>query len=50
MTYTEFKEKHDKLICNIIFTETNKVYTMVEELERLRLDYEKHFNKLWAEL
>lgn len=50
MTYTEFKKEHDKLVCDIIFTETKQADILVERLERLRLDNEKHFNQLWAEL
>ena len=50
MTYAEFKKEHDKLITNIIFTESKQSDTLVERLERLRLDNEKHFNQLWADL
>lgn len=50
MTYTEFKKEHDKLICDIIFTDAKQADILVERLERLRLDNEKHFNQLWAEL
>ena len=50
MTYTEFKKEHDFLVTQIIFTENNRADTLVERLERLRLDNEKHFNQLWSEL
>ena len=50
MTYTEFKKEHDKLITNIIFTESKHSDTLVERLERLRLDNNKHFKQLWADL
>jgi hypothetical protein len=50
MTYTEFKKEHDKLVTAIIFTESKQSDTLVERLERLRLDNEKHFNQLWADL
>jgi len=50
MTYTEFKKEHDKIITDIIFTESKHSDTLVERLERLRLDNDKHFNQLWADL
>ena len=50
MTYTEFKKEHDKLVTEVIFTEAKHSDTLVEKLERLRLDNEKHFNQLWADL
>ena len=51
MTYAEFKKEHDKLVTDIIFTESKHSDTLVEKrLERLRLDNEKHFNQLWAAL
>ena len=50
MTYTEFKKQNDKLVTDIIFTESKQADTLVERLERLRLDNEKHFNQLWAAL
>ena len=50
MTYTEFKKEHDFLVTQIIFTESKRSDTLVERLERLRLDNEKHFNQLWADL
>ena len=50
MTYTEFKKEHDKLVCDIIFTDAKQADTLVERLERLRLDNEKHFDQLWGEL
>ena len=50
MTYTEFKKEHDYLVTQIVFTENNRADTLVERLERLRLDNEKHFNQLWADL
>jgi hypothetical protein len=50
MTYTEFKKEHDKLVAAIIFTDAKQADTLVERLERLRLDNEKHFNQLWGEL
>jgi len=50
MTYTEFNKEHDKLVTAIIFTESKQSDTLVERLERLRLDNEKHFNQLWADL
>jgi len=50
MTYAEFKKEHDKLITNIIFTESKHSDTLVERLERLRLDNDKHFKQLWADL
>ena len=50
MTYAEFKKEHDYLVTAIIFTDNNRADTLVERLERLRLDNEKHFNQLWGEL
>ena len=50
MSYIEFKKQHDILITKIIFTSNNRADTLVERLERLRLDNEKHFNQLWGEL
>ena len=50
MTYTEFKKEHDKLVTDIIFTEAKQSDTLVEKLERLRLDNPKHFNQLWGDL
>ena len=50
MTYTEFKKEHDYLVTQIVFTENKQADTLVERLERLRLDNEKHFNQLWADL
>jgi nitrogen-specific signal transduction histidine kinase len=50
MTYAEFKKEHDYLVTEIIFTENNRADTLVERLERLRLDNQKHFNQLWADL
>jgi hypothetical protein len=46
MTYIEFKKEHDYLVTQIIFTENNRADTLVERLERLRLDNERHFNLL----
>lgn len=46
MSYTEFKKQHDYLVTQIIFTDNNRADTLVERLERLRLDCEGHFNKL----
>ena len=40
MTYAEFKKEHDKLVTRIIFTESKHSDTLVERLERLRLDNE----------
>jgi hypothetical protein len=50
MTYAEFKKEHDYLVTEIIFTESKQADTLVERLERLRLDNQKHFNQLWADL
>jgi nitrogen-specific signal transduction histidine kinase len=50
MTYAEFKKEHDYLVTQIIFTDNNRADTLVERLERLRLDNQKHFNQLWGEL
>jgi hypothetical protein len=50
MSYTEFKKQHDQLVTDIIFTGNSRADTLVERLERLRLDNEKHFNQLWGEL
>ena len=50
MTYAEFKKEHDYLVTQIIFTDNNRADTLVERLERLRLDNQKHFNQLWSEL
>lgn len=50
MTYTEFKKEHDKLITNIVFTESKHSDTLVEKLERLRLDNPEYYNQLWGEL
>ncbi len=50
MTYTGFKKEHDYLVTQIIFTESKRSDTLVERLERLRLDNQKHFNQLWSEL
>lgn len=50
MTYAEFKKEHDYLVTEIIFTENSRADTLVERLERLRLDNQKHFNQLWADL
>jgi len=50
MTYTEFKKEHDYLVTQIVFTENNRADTLVERLERLRLDNQKHFDQLWADL
>jgi len=50
MTYAEFKKEHDKLVTDIIFTESKHSDTLVERLERLRLDNQKHFDQLWGEL
>ena len=41
MTYAEFKKEHDKLVTDIIFTESKQSDTLVERLERLRLDNDK---------
>jgi len=49
MTYTEFKKEHGKLICNIIFTETKQADILVEQLERLRLDNQKHYGRHYNE-
>ena len=46
MTYAEFKKEHDYLVTEIIFTESNRADTLVERLERLRLDNERHFKQL----
>jgi hypothetical protein len=46
MSYIEFKKQHDKLVTDIIFTDNSRADTLVERLERLRLDCEGHFNKL----
>lgn len=46
MTYAEFKKEHDYLVTEIIFTESNRADTLVERLERLRLDNQKHFDQL----
>jgi nitrogen-specific signal transduction histidine kinase len=50
MTYAEFKKEHDYLVTQIVFTENNRADTLVERLERLRLDNQKHFDQLWADL
>ena len=50
MTYAEFKKQHDKLVTDIIFTESKHSDTLVERLERLRLDNPKYFNQLWSDL
>ena len=50
MTYAEFKKEHDYLVTEIIFTDNNRADTLVERLERLRLDNQKHFDQLWADL
>ena len=56
MTYAEFKKEHDKLVTGIIFTDSDghkvglKADTLVEKLERLRLDNQKHFTQLWENL
>jgi len=46
MSYTEFKKKHDYLVTQIIFTGNSRSDTLVERLERLRLEYREHFNQL----
>jgi len=46
MNYTEFKKQHDILITKIIFTSNNRADTLVDSLERLRLEYREHFNQL----
>ena len=50
MSYTEFKKQHDKLVTDIVFTESRifhwQIERLVDRLERLRLDNEKHFNQL----
>lgn len=46
MNYTEFKKQHDILITKIIFTSNNRAGTLVARLERLRLEYQEHFNQL----
>ena len=56
MTYAEFKKEHDKLITDVIFIDSDghkvglKADTLLEELERLRLDNQKHFKQLWENL
>ena len=56
MTYAEFKKEHDYLMTAIIFIDSEgqkvglKADTLVEKLERLRLDNDKHFNHLWESL
>jgi hypothetical protein len=50
MTYAEFKKEHDFLVTQIVFTDAKQADTLVERLERLRLDNERHFNQLWADL
>ena len=50
MTYAEFKKVHDKLVTDVIFTEAKQSDTLVEKLERLRLDNPKHYNQLWGDL
>ena len=50
MTYTDFKKQHGKLVTDIIFTEARQSDTLVEKLERLRLDNPKYYNQLWGEL
>jgi len=46
MSYTEFKKQHDQLVTDIIFTGNSRADTLVESLERLRLEYREHFNQL----
>ena len=50
MSYTEFKKEHDKLITKLVFTDNNRAGTLVERLERLRLEYREHFNQLLGAL
>ena len=50
MTYAEFKKEHDFLVTQIVFTDAKQADTLVERLERLRLDNDKHFKQLWGEL
>lgn len=50
MTYAEFKKEHDYLVTEIIFTESSRADTLVERLERLRLDNERHFKQLLESL
>ena len=46
MNYTDFKQHPDIWITKIIFTRNNRADTLVESLERLRLEYREHFNQL----
>ena len=50
MTYAEFKKEHDFLVTQIVFTDAKQADTLVERLERLRLDNDKHFKQLWGAL
>ena len=46
MSYTEFKKEHDYLVTQTVFTDAKEADTLVERLERLRLEYREHFNQL----
>ena len=50
MTYEQFKKQHDKLLTELIFSESSNQAERVERVERLRADNPKYWDVLWGDL